>query len=113
MSLSIPRNAYFQSPCNLGSELESAMEDSYEAGLPSLVEEEDAEVGPELYIGSPGLGHNTPAFGDRSRKNTLFDKTGSRFLDSAHRSPFRHSYVDVRLRVLKSLFFIRIKCLIK
>ena len=94
------RNAYFQSsPCNLGSELESALEDSYEAGLPSLVEDdEDVEVGPELYIGSP---MNTPgAQGDRARKHTLFDKTGSRFLDSAHRSPFRHSYVDVRLRVL-------------
>ena len=80
------RNVYFQSPCNLGSELESAMEDSFEAGLPSLAEErEEEEVGCRLDT-------------DRARKISLFNKTGSRFVDTSRPGgPFRHSYIDVRV----------------
>ena len=78
---------YFQSsPCNLGSELESAMEDSFEAGLPSLAEEREEEVG--------SLGLDI----DRARKISLFNKTGSRFVDTSRPGgPFRHSYIDVRV----------------
>lgn len=79
---------YFQSsPCNLGSELESAMEDSFEAGLPSLAEEREGEE-----VGSLGLDI------DRARKISLFNKTGSRFVDTSRPGgPFRHSYIDVRV----------------
>ena len=81
------RNAYFHSPCNLGSELESAREESFEGNI-------EEEVGEELYLGSPMSGVH-----DRGRKHTLFDKMGSaRYLDSANsRNPFRHSYIDVRV----------------
>ena len=81
----IDRNCYFQSPCNLGSELESAREESFEGNI-------EEEVGEELYLGSPPI-H------DRSRKHTLFEKMGStRYLDTANsRNPFRHSYIDVRV----------------
>ena len=88
---------YFQSsPCNLGSELESAMEDSFEAGLPSLAEEREGEE-----VGSLGLDI------DRARKISLFNKTGSRFVDTSRPGgPFRHSYIDVRVHnpVLTSFF---------
>ena len=51
------RNAYFHSPCNLGSELESAMESGeFEAaGLASLAEEQaEAGAGGEGEVGSSG-----------------------------------------------------------
>ena len=51
------RNAYFHSPCNLGSELESAMESGeFEAaGLASLAEEEaEAAAAGEGEVGSSG-----------------------------------------------------------
>ena len=74
------RNAYFQSPCNIGSELESALDESLE---------EEEEVGDDV-LGS--------AVRDRSRKHTMFDRAGgTRFLESRH--PFRHSYIDVRVQV--------------
>ena len=53
------RNAYFHSPCNLGSELESAMESGeFEAaGLASLAEEEaEAGAAGEGEVGSSGQG---------------------------------------------------------
>ena len=76
------RNAFFPSPSNLGSELESAME-LEEGGLTSLPE----EVNPfeSVHEGR-----------DRSRKVTMLDRAGPRFLESS-RSPFRHSFVDVRV----------------
>ena len=70
------RNAYFHSPCNLGSELESAMESGeFEAaGLASLAEEEPAEaaaagegeVGSSAVFiaGSPVMG-SSPVLGGR------------------------------------------------
>ena len=50
------RNAYFHSPCNLGSELESAMESGeFEAaGLASLAEEQAEGVAGEGEVGSSG-----------------------------------------------------------
>ena len=63
------------------------MEDSFEAGLPSLAEEreEEEEVGYRLDT-------------DRARKISLFNKTGSRFVDTSRPGgPFRHSYIDVRV----------------
>ena len=74
------RNAYFHSPCNLGSELESAMESGeFEAaGLASLAEEEaeggagegEGEVGSSgtqgavFIAGSPVMG-SSPVLGGR------------------------------------------------
>ena len=70
------RNAYFHSPCNLGSELESAMESGeFEAaGLASLAEEEAeaaaagaGEVGSSgavFIAGSPVMG-SSPVLGGR------------------------------------------------
>ena len=59
------------------------MEDSCEAGLASLAEEE--EVGRRLDTG-------------RARKISLFKKTGGpRFVDSSRPGPWRHSYIDVRV----------------
>ena len=69
------RNAYFHSPCNLGSELESAMESGeFEAaGLASLAEEEAeagaagaGEVGSSAVFiaGSPVMG-SSPVLGGR------------------------------------------------
>ena len=68
------RNAYFHSPCNLGSELESAMESGeFEAaGLASLAEEQaeagaagEGEVGSSVFIaGSPVMG-SSPVLGGR------------------------------------------------
>ena len=68
------RNAYFHSPCNLGSELESAMESGeFEAaGLASLAEEEaeagagEGEVGSSAVFiaGSPVMG-SSPVLGGR------------------------------------------------
>ena len=61
------------------------MEDSFEAGLPSLAEEREEEVGYRLDT-------------DRARKISLFNKTGSRFVDTSRPGgPFRHSYIDVRV----------------
>ena len=93
------RNAYFQSPCNLGSELESAMEDSLQ--LHSLVEEE-GEVGQENVMDTVDtvLVGSLPNC-NRARKISQFDKTGSRFLDANSRNPFRHSYIDVRVHFYK------------
>ena len=69
------RNAYFHSPCNLGSELESAMESGeFEAaGLASLAEEQaegaaagEGEVGSSAVFiaGSPVIG-SSPVLGGR------------------------------------------------
>ena len=74
------RNAYFHSPCNLGSELESAMESGeFEAaGLASLAEEQaeaagagegevEGEVGSSgavFIAGSPVMG-SSPVLGGR------------------------------------------------
>ena len=68
------RNAYFHSPCNLGSELESAMESGeFEAaGLASLAEEQAeggaaaGEVGSSAVFiaGSPVIG-SSPVLGGR------------------------------------------------
>ena len=69
------RNAYFHSPCNLGSELESAMESGeFEAaGLASLAEEQAeggagaGEVGSSgavFIAGSPVMG-SSPVLGGR------------------------------------------------
>ena len=69
------RNAYFHSPCNLGSELESAMESGeFEAaGLASLAEEQaeaaaagEGEVGSSAVFiaGSPVMG-SSPVLGGR------------------------------------------------
>ena len=41
--------------------------------------------------------------GERSRKVTMLDRAGPRFLESS-RSPFRHSFVDVRVFFLSFLF---------
>ena len=69
------RNAYFHSPCNLGSELESAMESGeFEAaGLASLAEEQaeggaagEGEGGSSAVFiaGSPVMG-SSPVLGGR------------------------------------------------
>ena len=75
------RNAYFHSPCNLGSELESAMEsgefEAAAAGLASLAEEQaegaaagEGEVGSSgnqgavFIAGSPVMG-SSPVLGGR------------------------------------------------
>ena len=102
------RNAYFQSPCNLGSELESAMEDSLQ--LHSLVEEE-GEVGQENVMDTVDtvLVGSLPNC-NRARKISQFDKTGSRFLDANSRNPFRHSYIDVRVHFY-NFFFLIVFCM--
>ena len=63
------------------------MEDSFEAGLPSLAEEREGEE----EVGRHRLDT------DRARKISLFNKTGSRFVDTSRPGPFRHSYIDVRV----------------
>ena len=80
------RNAFFH-PTNLGSELESALE---EGGLGSL-EEEVGDDGEEEEGGLRGRSL------DRNRKvSAMLDRSGRRFLETS-RSPFRHSFVDVRV----------------
>ena len=70
------RNAYFHSPCNLGSELESAMESGeFEAaGLASLAEEEaeagagagEGEVGSSaVFIADSPVMGSSPVLGGR------------------------------------------------
>ena len=81
------RNAFFH-PTNLGSELESALE---EGGLGSL-EEEVGHDQEELEGGLRGRSL------DRSRKVSMLDRSGRRFLETS-RSPFRHSFVDVRVQL--------------
>ena len=68
------------------------MEDSYDGGLHSLAEEDlDVVNDANAQVGERPGGHY-----DRARKISHFAKTGNRFLD-VNRSPFRHSYIDVRV----------------
>ena len=82
------RNAFFH-PTNLGSELESALE---EGGLGSLEEEVGVDDDDDRQSGGGLRGRSL----DRSRKISMLDRSGRRFLDTS-RSPFRHSFVDVRV----------------
>ena len=79
------RNAFFH-PTNLGSELESALE---EGGLGSLEE----EVGDDEADQGGGLRGRSL---ERARKVSMLERSGRRFLETS-RSPFRHSFVDVRV----------------
>lgn len=79
------RNAFFH-PANLGSELESALE---EGGLASL----DEEVGDDDECRDGGFRGRSL---ERDRKVTMLDKSGRRYLEP-NASPFRHSFVDVRV----------------
>jgi len=87
------RNVYFRSPSNLGSELESAVDNfDAETGLPSLEEEEVGDGGGESRLGGkPVLDVSTQ--GRRARKISMVER--GRYAGSCP-SPFRNSFVDVR-----------------
>ena len=86
---------YFRSPSNLESELESAeVVDSFdaEAGLPSLEEEEVGGGGGEEGGGGVNPAIDVNSIGRRSRKISMVER--GRY---AGASPFRNSFVDVRV----------------
>ena len=71
-----------------------------DGGLPSLVEEVCDDGDDVLEV--PGCRGRSI---ERSRKVSMLDRSGRRFLDSS-RSPFRHSFVDVRV------FYVCVLCII-